>query len=85
MREAKVRQNGAAIRAIRQREGLSISALANQIQVTDPHLRNIENEHKSASTAHLAAIAKVLNVPLAALRRSDDDEVRDEHVNIHER
>lgn len=85
MHEAKVRQNGAAIRAIRQREGLSISALANQIQVTDPHLRNIENEHKSASTAHLAAIAKVLNVPLAALRRSDDDEVRDEHVNIHER
>lgn len=69
-----VRQNGAAIRAIRQREGLSVSDLANRAIISAPHVRNIENEQKSASLQHLAAIARALDVPLAALRRANDDE-----------
>jgi len=69
-----LRQNGAALRAIRQREGLTIAGLANKVSkslaISEPHLRNIENELKSASIEHLAVIAKVLEVPLAAIRRN---------------
>lgn len=68
-----LRQNGAAIRAIRQREGLSVDQLANQVGFSAPHLRNIENELKNASIEHLAAIALALDVPLAALRRERED------------
>jgi len=77
MRESKVRQNGPAIRDIRQREGLSVAELASRVSRTiplsEPHLRNIENELKSASTAHLAAIAKELNASLESLRRVRSD------------
>jgi transcriptional regulator with XRE-family HTH domain len=76
-----VRQNGPAVRALRQREGLTVDALSKRvtaagINLSVPHLRNIENEHKNASVAHLAAIAKALDVPLAAIRRDavDSDE-----------
>ena len=77
--DTQVRQNGPAIRGFRQRESLSVAELANRVSKTislsEPHLRNIENELKSASTAHLAAIAKVLDVPLAALRRKQSDDI----------
>lgn len=63
-----LRQNGIAIRALRQKEGLTVDELARQIDVTAPHLRNIENELRSASETHLARIARVLDVPLAAIR-----------------
>jgi len=46
MRESKVRQNGPAIRDIRQHEGLSVAELASRVSRTiplsEPHLRNIE-------------------------------------------
>ena len=67
-----LRQNGFAIRALRQKEGLSVDALAIAIDVTAPHLRNIENELRSASEVHLARIAKALDVPLAAIRFRGD-------------
>lgn len=74
----ELRQNGAAIRAIRQREGLSIAGLAHRAtettSISEPHLRNIENELKNASIEHLAAIAKALDVPLAAIRRNPSAE-----------
>ena len=77
MHESQVRQNGPAIREIRQREGLTIAELATRVSrripLSEPHLRNIENELKSASTAHLAAIAKELNASLESLRRVRED------------
>ena len=76
MHEARVRQNGPAIREIRQREGLTIAELATRVSqripLSEPHLRNIENDLKSASTAHLAAIARELHASLDSLRRVRD-------------
>lgn len=62
-------QNGYAIRAFREKEGLSVQALANAANVTAPHMRNIENEHRNANPAHLNLIARALGVPVAALQR----------------
>jgi XRE family transcriptional regulator, fatty acid utilization regulator len=72
-----VPQNGPAIREIRQREGLTISQLANAVGISDPHLRNIETENKPARPEHLSRIARRLDCNLQAIRRSnvaaDDD------------
>ncbi|GAB3622552.1 hypothetical protein GCM10027418_06340 [Mariniluteicoccus endophyticus] len=64
-------QNGFAIRAFREKEGRSVQWLADQVLITAPHLRNLENEHRNASDEHLNAIARALDVPTAALRRID--------------
>lgn len=69
-----IRQNGASIRALRQREGHSVDDLAKLVGFSAPHLRNIENELKNASVEHLAAIARALDVPIAALRRAHGDD-----------
>lgn len=66
-------QNGAAIREIRKREGLSVDSLAAAVLISGPHMRNIENEHRNASTELLARIAEVLHVPIAALRAVRQD------------
>lgn len=70
-----VPQNGAAIREIRQREGLTISQLAQAIDVSDPHLRNIETENKPARPEHLARIAARLGCSLDAIKRTRDHAV----------
>lgn len=67
-------QNGPAIREIRQREGLTISQLAQAIDVSDPHLRNIETENKPARPEHIARIAKRLGCNPQAIKRANDDE-----------
>ena len=66
------RQNGYAVRTFRQLRGLSVDDLAKKIGVTAPHLRNLENEHRSARPEHLAAIALALDVPELALKRMPD-------------
>jgi len=68
-----LRQNGLAIRALRQKEGLTVDDLAQAVGVTAPHIRNIENELRSASEVHLARIAKALDVPLAAIKFRRDE------------
>jgi transcriptional regulator with XRE-family HTH domain len=68
-----VPQNGPAIREIRQREGLTISQLANAIGISDPHLRNIETENKPARPEHLARIAHRLGCNLQAIKRVADE------------
>lgn len=66
---AKATQNGYAIRAFREKEGRSVQWLADMVNVTAPHIRNIENEHRNASPAHLGLIARALDVPVAAIKR----------------
>lgn len=61
--------NGYAIRAFREKEGLSVQDLANAANITAPHMRNIENEHRNANPQHLNLIARALGVPVAALQR----------------
>jgi len=70
-----VPQNGPAIREIRQREGLTVAQLAAAIDVSDPHLRNIECENKPARPEHIARIAKKLRCRPAAIVRTADYEV----------
>lgn len=62
-------QNGYALRVLRQIRGLSVGELAAAIDVSQPHLRNLEHEHRSASDEHLNRLAHVLDVNVAALRR----------------
>lgn len=66
-----VPQNGFAIREIRQREGLSVSDLANALGISDPHLRNIENELKPARQEHIALIARRLRCSIASIVRGE--------------
>lgn len=66
------RTNGAAIRAIRQRSGLSIPALValmaiNGDTIHPDSLSNIERGHRNASDATAEAIAKALKVPVVAI------------------
>ncbi len=70
-------QNGYAIRAFREREGLTLAMLAQSIGVSESHLRNIETENRSASPHHLGKIADILNVPTAALARIPASRLRD--------
>lgn len=63
------RQNGHAIRALRQREGISVVDLAAICGASASHMRNIELEHRDASPEQLAKVADALNVPVAALTR----------------
>lgn len=69
----QIRQNGFAIRELRKREGLTPDQLAIACEISTPHLRNIENENKSASVEHIARIAAVLHVSIASIRRADED------------
>jgi len=68
-------QNGYAIRAFRIKEGLTVNELANSIGVSYSHLQNIEHENRTARPEHLARIARVLHVPVAALTRVAEAEI----------
>lgn len=65
--------NGAALRAIRQRSGLSVrnvvAALRDEceIEVHEDHLRNVETGAKGASDALTRGLAHVLRVPVTAI------------------
>jgi transcriptional regulator with XRE-family HTH domain len=62
-------QNGPAIRALREKDGLTVDQLATQVAITAPHLRNVELEHRKATPRLLNAVARVLQVPVGALVR----------------
>jgi transcriptional regulator with XRE-family HTH domain len=63
------RQNGAAIRAFRQKERLSVVKFAGYVGLHEQSLRNIENGRRSVSSETLQDIARVLGVPVAAITR----------------
>lgn len=69
---ATAEQNGAAIRALRQKDGYTAEAFAARVGVSYSHYRNIENEHRAASVEVLNRIARLLVVPLAAILRDLD-------------
>ena len=62
-------QNGLAMRAIRELQGLTVQELANRLSVTAPAVRNYENEHRPTTPAMLANIARILGVSPLALAR----------------
>ena len=69
------RQNGAAIRAFRQKEKLSVVRLAGYVGLHEQSLRNIENGRRTTSSETLRDIARVLGVPVAAITRDGTGQV----------
>jgi transcriptional regulator with XRE-family HTH domain len=65
----QVAQNGSACRDFRLKAKLSVDEAARAIDVTAPHLRNIENEHRSASDLHLERLADLYAIRVNSLRR----------------
>lgn len=59
--------NGDAIRAIRERTGLTIAALAREAQVERTHLNRIERGERAGTPAQLRQIAVALKVPTTAI------------------
>lgn len=59
--------NGFAIRAIRELQGISISALAPRCDVSQGYLSYVELEKKAPSWTVLRAIADQLGVPVEAI------------------
>lgn len=68
------RQNGAAIRAFRKKEQLSVVKLAACVGLHEQSLRNIENGRRSVSREVLKDLARVLGVPVEAITRDGTDD-----------
>jgi transcriptional regulator with XRE-family HTH domain len=73
-REPMVRQNGAAIRAIRKKDKRTIADVARYARIEPQTLTNIENNSKPASKEVVIRIADLLDVPIAAITRDGTDE-----------
>lgn len=69
--DLRTRQNGAAIRALRRKDGQSVSDLAEALGMHPQAVTNIENEFRQASPETLSRIARALGVPVAAIMRQD--------------
>lgn len=66
-------QNGIAISEFRTLRRWSVTALANEIGISQPALSNIEAERRPASEEVLNAIAEVLNIDVRAIKRDNDE------------
>lgn len=73
MARGRLRQNGAAIRSLRQKDGWHQPEFAREVGVTQAALSNIEREKRGARPATIHRIARVLRVPVAAITREYDD------------
>lgn len=67
------RQNGAAIRALREKDGWTQAALAEAVGIRQATLSAIESESASAYVTTLNLIARAMRVPVAAIMRDCDD------------
>lgn len=59
--------NPAALRAIRERSGLTISALASEADMSQPHLSNLEAGKRKAGPDAVVRLANALKVPITAI------------------
>lgn len=62
-----MKSNGHAIKAIRERSGLSVTQLAEMIGRTRPFISNIEANRRDGSPEVIKAIAEALKVPITAI------------------
>lgn len=67
------RQNGAAIRAFRKKERMSVVQLARYVGLHEAALRNIENGRRPAGEEVIKDLARVLGVPIPAITRDGTD------------
>jgi transcriptional regulator with XRE-family HTH domain len=70
---ARLRQNGAAIRSLREKDGWHQPEFARKVGMSQSALSNIEREKRSARPATIHRIARVLRVPVAAITRERDE------------
>jgi transcriptional regulator with XRE-family HTH domain len=59
--------NPAALRAIRERTGLTVSGLARLSDISQSHLSNLELGRRGARPPTIKALANALQVPITAL------------------
>lgn len=59
--------NPAALRAIRERSGLSVTALATEAKTKQAHLSNVEAGRRNASEELIINLAAALKVPVTAI------------------
>jgi transcriptional regulator with XRE-family HTH domain len=69
----RLRQNGAAIRSLREKDGWHQPEFARKVGMSQPALSNIEREKRSARPATIHRIARALRVPVAAITREYDE------------
>lgn len=62
-------QNGFACRDFRIKAKLTVDEAAVRIDISAPHLRNIEHEHRSANDVHLERMAEIYDCQVNSLRR----------------
>jgi transcriptional regulator with XRE-family HTH domain len=74
----RLRQNGAAIRSLREKDGWHQPEFARRVGMSQSALSNIEREKRSARPATIHRIARALRVPVAAITRERDEP--DQHV-----
>ena len=67
------RQNGAALRALREKDGWSQTQLAKAAEMTQANYWRIEAEAANAKVETLNKIARALRVPVAAIMHPLDD------------
>ena len=67
------RQNGAAIKALREKDGWSQTALAQRVGIRQASLSAIESESANAHITTLNLIARAMRVPVDAIMREEDD------------
>lgn len=75
---SRPRQNGPAIRAIREKDGWTQTALAKAVQINQTTLSGIERELDQAGIATLNRIARKLRVPVGAIMRDPDEAAAEE-------
>jgi XRE family transcriptional regulator, regulator of sulfur utilization len=68
----RLRQNGAAIRSLREKRGWHQPDFARMAGMTQSALSNIEREKRGARPATIHRIARALRVPVAAITREFD-------------
>lgn len=68
----KLRQNGPAIRSLREKDGWHQPEFARKVGMSQAALSNIEREKRSARPATIHRIARALRVPVAAITRESD-------------
>lgn len=66
-------QNPAALRRLREKDGLSQAGLARKAEITSQHLMRMERGDASASPAVLARLAEALAVEKSAITRAPCD------------
>lgn len=59
--------NGEALKAIRERSGLTQSDLAKTVGIRQPHLSNIEAGRRAASPDVAQRLAEALRIPVVAI------------------